>query len=146
MRVELFGLVMETPRVVVHLWSPWRAAAIEHRLFEAISKLPGVPQQAGPDEIQLKIEDERTWRQAVVTMSRVLKGWQEEATEAGLERRSFRWFVEADTDSNGYDSQNEKSAFWVFVRLSLDRDVPNEPDKGEDIDLNNFGLCIVGEE
>ena len=36
MRVDFYGLILETPRVTVYLWSPWRAAALEHRLFESI--------------------------------------------------------------------------------------------------------------
>ena len=74
----------------------------------------------------------------------MLKGWQEEATDAGTERRSWRWLVEADVDANGYDQQNEKSAFWAFVRLSLDRGGPGESEKGEDIDLSGFGVCVWG--
>ncbi len=33
MRIDFYGLVFETPRVTFYLWSPWRAAALEHRLF-----------------------------------------------------------------------------------------------------------------
>ena len=35
MRIEFFGLTFDTPCVTFYLWSPWRAAALEHRLFEA---------------------------------------------------------------------------------------------------------------
>src|SRR5262249_38408225 len=42
MRVDLYGLAFETPRVSFHLWSPWRASALEHRLFEVVRNLPRV--------------------------------------------------------------------------------------------------------
>jgi hypothetical protein len=75
-------------------------------------------------------------------MQRVLKGWQEEATDAGAERRSWRWLVEADVDANGYDLHGEKACFWAYVRLALDRGGPGEVEKGEDIDLNGFGISV----
>lgn len=146
MKVELFGLTIEAPGVTFYLWSPWRCSAVEHRLFEVVKNLPGAELEQAPDEIQIHITDVKAWRQALLNMSRVLKGWQEEATEAGTEKRSWRWLIEADTDANGYDTQNDKTAFWAFVRLSLDRGSPGEPDKGEDVDLNGFGVCIWGEE
>jgi len=54
--------------------------------------------------------------------------------------------MEADIDSNGYDMNGEKSVIWLYPRLSLDRGGPGEPEKGEDIDLNGFGLSIWNEE
>src|SRR5581483_4566762 len=36
MQVDFYGLAFETPQVTVHLWSPWRAAELEHRLFNAV--------------------------------------------------------------------------------------------------------------
>jgi len=32
------GLIFETPCVVVHLYSPWRASALENKLFENIRR------------------------------------------------------------------------------------------------------------
>lgn len=146
MRVDLFGLVMEAPGVTFYLWSPWRCAAIEHKLFDALKALPGVTAEAAPDELRLHIAENKSWRAAVQHMSRVLKGWQEEATDGGKdERRSWRWLIEADTDASGYDMQGEKTSFWAYLRLSVDRGGPGEAEKGEDIDLNGFGVQVCGE-
>ncbi len=50
MRVDLYGVVFETPRVTFYLWSPWRSAALEHRLFEAVRALPRVAREESPVE------------------------------------------------------------------------------------------------
>jgi hypothetical protein len=144
MRVDFYGMVLETPRVTFYLWSPWRAAALEHRLFEAIRALPRVLLEQGPDEMRLHIDDPKTWRVALQTTARVLKGWQEEA-DPGSERRSWRWLLEGDTDADGYDHTGEPVSLWGFLRLGLERGVPGEAEKGEDIDLEGFGLQVWGE-
>jgi hypothetical protein len=144
MRLDLYGLSIETPGVTFYLWSPWRCSAIEHRLFESIRALPGIEFEQAADELQLHLNDATIWKQAVTNMARVLKGWQEEASDAGVEKRTWRWLLEADTDANGYDSQNEKACFWAFIRLSLDRGSPSDAEKGEDVDLNGFGVCLWG--
>ena len=46
---------------------------------------------------------------ALNAVSRVLKGWQEDADPAG-EKRSWRWLLEADTDADGYDHGGEMEA------------------------------------
>jgi hypothetical protein len=143
MRVDFYGLAFETPRVTFYLWSPWRAAAIEHRLFEAIRNLPGTQVEEASDELRIALKDAKLVRLAVQAVARVLKGWQEEA-DPGSERRSWRWLLEADTDHNGYDHTGEPTSLWGFLRLSLDRGGPGEPEKGEDIELEGFGLQIVG--
>jgi hypothetical protein len=143
MRVEFYTLVFETPRVTFYLWSSWRAAAIEHRMFEAIRNLPGAAVEEDTEEQRITLTDPKTFRAAVQAVARVLKGWQEEA-DPGTERRSWRWLLEADTDHNGYDHTGEPTALWGFLRLSLDRGGPGEPEKGEDIELEGFGLQIVG--
>ena len=145
MRVELYGLSFETPGVSFYLWSPWRAAAIEVKLFDAISRLPGLRVEKGPDELRVDVPDPKTCRLAITAVSRVMKGWQEEA-EPGNEKRSWRWLVEADTDADGYDHYGEKASLWGFLRVSLDRGSPAEGEKGEDFDLDNFGLQILGAE
>lgn len=145
MRVDLFGLSFETPTVTFYLWSPWRCSAIEHKLFDAIRGVPNASLEQAPDELRLHITDPKAWKAAVTNASRVLKGWQEEAADAGKdERRSWRWLLEADVDASGYDMQGEKSSLWGFVRLSLDRGGPGENEKGEDIDLNGFGVQVWG--
>lgn len=145
MRVDLFGLVMDTPEVTFYLWSPWRCSQLEHRLFDSLRTIPGVRLEPAPDEVRLHIGEPKSWKLAVQNLSRVLKGWQEEAADAGKdERRGWRWLLEADVDANGYDMQGEKANMWGYVRLSLDRGGPGEPDKGEDVDLNGFGLCVWG--
>jgi hypothetical protein len=145
MRVELFGLAMETPGVTVYLWSPWRCSFLEHKLFESLKTVPNVTLEPAPDELRLHVTDQKGWKAAVQNLSRVLKGWQEEASDAGKdERRAWRWLLEADVDASGYDMQGEKTSFWLYVRLQLDRGGPGEAEKGEDIDLNGFGIQVWG--
>ena len=141
MRIDLYGLVFETPAVTCYLWSPWRASHLEHRLFDAIAHLPGVEVEKQADELRITLTDQKTWRNAVQAIARVMKGWQEEA-ESGGDKRSWRWLLEADTDSNGFEQGGERSSLWAFLRLALDRGNPGEEEKGEDIDLNDFGLRI----
>ncbi len=145
MRVDLFGLVMEAPSVTFYLWSPWRCSAIEHKLFDALKTVANVSIEAAPDEVRMHITENKSWRSALQNLSRVLKGWQEEATDGGKdERRSWRWLLEADTDASGYDMQGEKTSIWAYLRLSIDRGGPGEAEKGEDIDLNGFGVQVLG--
>jgi hypothetical protein len=144
MRIEFYNLVFEAPYVTFHLWSPWRAAELEHRLFQAVRALPRVEAEIEPDEWRIEIRDAKTWRTAVQAVARVLKGWQEEA-DPGSERRLWRWLLEGDTDADGYDHTGEPLSLWGFLRVSLERGGPGEVDKGEDIDLQGFSLCIPGE-
>src|SRR5258708_34362770 len=123
MGVDLDGLVLETPQVTFHLWSPWRAAALEHKLFEAVRNLTQTEPEAGPDEWRIHITDPKIWRPALQAISRVLKGWQEEA-DPGSERRTWRWLLEGDTDTDGYDHAGEPASLWGFIRASLDRGGP----------------------
>jgi hypothetical protein len=141
MRVDLYGLAFEAPRVTFYLWSPWRASALEHRLFEAVKNVPRVEGEKGPDEWRLNVSDPKAWRSAVQAVARVLKGWQEEA-DPGSERRGWRWLIEGDADAHGYDSAGEAASVWLLVRVSLDRGGPGEPEKGEDIDLEGFGARV----
>ena len=144
MRIDFYGLSFEAPRVTFYLWSPWRASALEHRLFDALRNLPRVEAEAVPDELRLHVGDPKTWRSALTAVARVLKGWQEEADPAS-ERRHWRWLLEGDSDADGYDHAGEPVTLWGFLRVSLDRGGPGEPDKGEDIDLDGFGLRVWGE-
>jgi len=143
MRVDFYGLAFETPRVTFHLWSPWRAAALEHRLFDAVRKLARVEPEQGPDELRLHVSDPKAWKAALQAIARVLKGWQEEA-DPGAERRRWHWLLEGDTNADGYDHTGDAFGLWGFLRVSLERGGPGEPDKGEDIDLEGFGLRIWG--
>lgn len=145
MRVDFYGLAFETPHVTFHLWSPWRAAALEHKLFEAVRTLPRVEAQTFPDEWQLHVGEPKTFRSAVQAISRVLKGWQEEA-DPPAERRHWRWLLEGDTDADGYDHYGEPNSLWGILRVSLERGGPGEGDKSEDLDLEGFGLRIWGED
>lgn len=145
MRVDLFGLTFETPAVTFYLWSPWRASALEHKLFDSLKAVAGTAAEMSPDEVRVQISEQKSWKAALQNLSRVLKGWQEEATDGGKEeRRAWRWLVEADVDANGYDMNGEKSSVWAYLRLSLERGGPGENEKGEDIDLNGFGIQIAG--
>jgi|SRR5579859_6098576 len=141
MRIELYGLTFETPAVTFYLWSPWRASFLEHRLLDAIRQIPNVELEKKSDEVRVMIADVKTWRASLQAVARVLKGWQEEA-ESGAERRTWRWLLEADTDCTGYDHAGDRASLWGFVRLSLERGTQGMDEKGEDIDLNDFGLQI----
>jgi len=143
MRVDFYGLAFETSRVTFYLWSPWRSMALEHRVFEGLRQLPRVEFEEGADELRLHIDDPKTCRSALQAVARVLKGWQEEA-DPGSERRSWRWLLEGDTDADGYDHSGEPVSLWGFLRVSLERGGPGEPDKGEDIDLEGFGMQVPG--
>lgn len=145
MRIDLYGMTFETPGVTFYLWSPWRASHLEHRLFEAVSKLPGATVEATPDEIRANLAEPKAWRGAVAAVERIMKGWQEEASDSGGERRSWRWLLEADTDAAGYSENGEQANMWGFLRVALDAARPGEDDKGELVDLNGFGLCIWGQ-
>ena len=70
MRVELYGLSMDAPGVTFYLWSPWRCSQLETRLFDAVRALAGTDFEPGPDELQLHVEDAKTWRAAVQAISR----------------------------------------------------------------------------
>lgn len=144
MRLDFFGLCFETPGATFFLWSPWRASALEHRLFEAVRALPNTISEDHPDERRVHIQDAKTWKPALQALSRVLKGWQEEA-DLGDERRSWRWLIDADVDINGYDHNGDPASLWAIVRASIDRGGPGEEEKGEDIDFEGFGLRIWGE-
>src|SRR5262249_19353807 len=141
MRVELYGLAFETPRVTFYLWSPWRASALEHRLFEAVKGLARSAPEQGADELRLHVTEPKAWKASLQAIARVLKGWQEEA-DPGSDRRGWRWLLEGDTDADGYDHTGDHASVWGFLRLSLDRGEPGEPEKGEDIDLEGFGVRI----
>ncbi|MBV9124266.1 MAG: hypothetical protein JO112_12985, partial [Planctomycetes bacterium] len=111
------------------------------RLFEVVSQVARSAPEEGSEERRIQVNDPKIWRSALQAVERVLKGWQEEA-EPGSERRSWRWLLEADTDADGYDHTGEAVSLWGFLRVSVDRGGPGEPEKGEDIDLEGFGLRI----
>jgi hypothetical protein len=142
MHIELYGMMFDAPGVTYYLWSPWRCSALEHRLFEGIKALPNVELEKAPDELRLHMTDAKAYRASIQLVERVLKGWQEEASDSGTDRRSWRWMLEADTDAHGYDHAGEKASVWAFLRLSLDRGTPGEGERGEDIDLNGFGFRV----
>ena len=52
MRVDFYGLAFETSRVTFYLWSPWRASALEHKLFDALRGLPRLQPEEGPDALR----------------------------------------------------------------------------------------------
>ncbi len=143
MRIEFYGLAFDTAQVSFILWSPWRAAELEHRLFKAVHELPGVQAEQLADEWRVHVRETRFWRVALSALERVLKGWQEEA-EPGSESRSWRWLIDGDTDPSCYDHTGEPTSLWCIVRASLDRGGPGEADKGEDIDMEGFSIRICG--
>ena len=142
MRLEFYGLVFEAPRVTCYLWSPWRASALEHRLFEVVRALPGVVVEQDAGEVRAHLSDAKTWKAALHGLCRVLKGWQEEA-DPGREKRTWRWLLEGDTDDSGYDHAGEPACLWAYLRVAVERGNIDEDDKGgEDVDLNDFGLRL----
>lgn len=145
MRIDFHGLTFDVPRVTFYLWTPWRCSALEHRLFEAVSKALQEKPQQGDDELLVDLTDARHWRGAWQAVERVIKGWQEEA-EAGRERRAYRWLLEAECDAHGYDALGERLSLWFYLRLAVERGGPGEPDKGEDVDLQGFGIRFWGNE
>jgi len=146
MQVELFNLKMVCDSVVCHLWSPWRCSALEIRLFDAVKRLPGAVPSALPDELKLRITSADVWAQAHDAMLTILKGWQEEASEAGGERRAWRWLLEADCDADGYDMNGDPTCFWVYMRALVERGGPDDGEKAEEIDFNGFGLSFRNKE
>jgi hypothetical protein len=140
MQINFYGFQFEASRVTCYLWTPWRAAALEHRLFNEVKQLPGVHIESTLDELRVQIADVKAWQQGLVNMSRLLKGWQEEATGAGKERRLYRWLFEADTDEHGYDHANEVASLWVYLRAGLDHGEFEADEPSEWIDLQNFGM------
>lgn len=144
MHIDLFGLKFETPGVTFYLWSPWRAANLEHRLFEAIRGVPNVEYEEGPAEQRVRVRDPNNWKAVLQAIARVLKGWQEEA-DPGAERRSWRWLFDGDTDMYGYDHSSEPFSLWGIIQVSVERGGPGEQEKGEDLDLEGFGLRIWGD-
>lgn len=143
MHLDFHGLRVDTPRVTFYLWSPWRATALEHRLFDGIKSLPRAEAEQQPDEWRLHLNDAKSVQAALQAVARVLMGWQEDA-EPGSERRTWHWLVDGDTDSHGYDHTGEPFGLWAIIRVSLERGGPGEADKGEFVDLEGFGLRIWG--
>lgn len=141
MRFEFYGISFETPRVTFYLWSPWRCTLLEHKLFGAVQELQGVRREDTADECAIHVDDAKTARAALVAASRVLKGWQEEA-EMGTDRRTWRWLMDGDSNGDGFDHNGERFSLWAILRVSLDRGGPVEGEKGEDVDLEGFGLRV----
>jgi hypothetical protein len=141
MRIDLYGLAFETPRVYFHLWTPWRAMQLEHRLFEAVRQLPRTAVEQGVDGLRIPVSDPRLFRQAVQNVERVLKGWQEEADRA-VERRNWCWVIEGDTNCDGYDQGGEPACLWALISTAIERGGPDSQDKNEEIDLEGFSLQI----
>lgn len=144
MRLDFYGLSFHTPAITFYLWTPWRASHLEHRVFDAIVKLPDVHLEKAADEWRIVLGDARSVKTVLTAVERVMKGWQEDA-EPGSERRAWRWVLEADTDSNGYDHVGEPSALWGFLRIAIERGGPSDPDqRNEEIELDWFGFQVHG--
>jgi hypothetical protein len=145
MQINLMGLIFETPCVVVHLYSPWRASALENKLFENIRQIPGLVLEQSQDELIISIRDLKTWKIALDACVRSLKGWQEDA-DLGLERRFWYWHVEGDVDADGYDHTGESASLWVLISAVLERaEIGPDISKIEPIEFEHFCIQIQGE-
>ncbi len=142
MQIDFYGLKFEASRVTCYLWNPWRASALEHRLFNEVKQLPGLHLEQQLDELRVQLTDEKTWKQSLLNMSRLLKGWQEEVAGAGKEQRVYRWLIEGDTDEHGYDHAGDVASIWIYLRVGLDRGDFDDAESGEWIDLTGFGLRL----
>jgi hypothetical protein len=140
MQIDFYGLKFEATRITCYLWSPWRASALEHRLFNEVKQISEVHLEQEADEMRVQIAEAKSWKEALVNMSRLLKGWQEEAAGLGKERRLFRWLFEGDTDEHGFDHANDRACLWIYLRVGLDRGDLDQEEPSEWIDLNCFGL------
>jgi hypothetical protein len=142
MRIDVYGLILETDEVTIHLWSPWRASALEHKLFDAVRNLAGSKFEIHPDEWRIRLKKQEQFEEVFQTFERILKGWQEEASDVGSDRRVWRWILEADIDAHGYDQTGEKASAWLFLRVALERGTMGEEERPEEIDLNGLGMEI----
>ena len=142
MQIDFYGLTFEASRVTFYLYSPWKASALEHRLFNEVKQLPGVHLEQQHDELRVQVTDVAVLKQALLNMSRLLKGWQEEAAGVGKERRIYRWLIEGDTDEHGYDHANEVACIWIYLRAGLDRGDFDDAEPTEWLDLQSFGLRL----
>ena len=70
MRVDLFGLTVETPGVTFYLWSPWRCSALEHRLFDAVKGVAGAEFEPAPDELRVHVTEPKGWKVSDTDFSR----------------------------------------------------------------------------
>ncbi len=142
MQIEFHGLQFQASRITCYLWSPWRASALEHRLFNEIKQIDGGTLESGPDELRVQLTSVEAWRQAKHNMTRLLKGWQEEATTFGKERRVYRWLFEGDTDEHGYDHANDVACLWIYLRAGIERGELDDGEPVEWIDFSGFGLRL----
>lgn len=142
MQIDFYGLRFEASKITCYLWAPWRASALEHRLFNEVKQLPGVHLEQQHDELRVQLNDEDLLKQALLNMSRLLKGWQEEVAGVGKERRSYRWLIEGDTDEHGYDHTGELACIWIYLRAGLERGDFDDAEPTEWIDMHGFGLRL----
>lgn len=139
MILELYGLRFDAPGVTISLASPWRATTLEQKLFDSIRVLPRVEFVKEPDELHCHITDAKGFQDALTMAERILKGWQEEASDTDTgDRRSWRWLIEADVDSRGQDHSGESACIWAFLRLTIERE--NDDKLKEDVDLNGLNI------
>jgi hypothetical protein len=144
MQISLYGIHLIAPQVVFHLGTPWRCMAMEHRLFDAVRQIPDTEFEQTQTELTVTLTQQPQWEQARKTIERILKGWQEEASDAGNERRSWFWLLESDTDSHGYDHNGDDAMIYCYLRLMTEAggDINDESAKTDMIDLQGFGFRL----
>ena len=107
-----------------------------------MKQLAGVHLESTLEELRVQIADGKTFKQGLSSMSRLLKGWQEEAAGVSKERRVYRWLIEGDTDEHGYDHSNEVACLWIYLRVGLDRGDLEVDEPSEWIDMNGIGFRL----
>lgn len=142
MRIQIFGLTFETPRVQFLLHDPWRATSLEHRIFENVRKAIKVTPDEDPEGLRITLDDQKLWKPAIQGVIRTLKAWQEEASPVIGEQRMWCFVVEGNVTSTGYDIHGNQACIHVYVRLGVVRGGPADGEKGEEIDLDGFNIQI----
>ncbi len=145
MQISLYSIKFIAQDITIYLWSPWRATALEHRLFDVCRNLPACKVEEEPDEWRIQLKDQASWQKIVQIIARVLDGWKEEANEIGREHRSWYWVIEAETDRNGYDSEGEPSSVWAYIQLGIEEGNPGEEKSSETLTLDGLSFRFWNE-
>jgi len=146
MKVNISGVCIETRKIVVYLKSPWRANALEHKLFEAARQIPEVQVEESQAEYKIVLKNIEKFQTLLESCTRILKGWQEDA-DLGTERRFWCWLFEGDADASGYDHNGNPASIWIFVRAIIEHaEHSMDAPKVEHVDLESFNFELTNNE